>query len=207
MSRPSVLKRWKCSMRELFERVTHGPWTTSGLDVQYRLERDSDKLTLLFQCTSSKGDWYYNFLFFKTLYKDMAIPMYVHTGFAKLWHSVRDEIMDKLKAEAVLGAIHLTIVGYSQGAALATLAHEDVGFQLPGLTCVTIGFGAPRVIWMPSKAIKTRFASYTRATVRGDIVTMLPPPFYGHIGKEALYGTPHLPSAERHRPGEYRLYL
>lgn len=195
-------------MRDLFDRVTHGPFTTAGLDVQYRLERNADgKMWLFFQCTSSKGDWFFNFLFFKTLYRDMKIPMYVHTGFALLWHSVRDEIMDKLAKEATSGASHLSIVGYSQGAALATLCHEDVGFQLPGLTCVTIGFGTPRVIWMPSKEIKRRFAGYTRANCRGDIVSMVPPPPYGHVGVEKLYGTPSLPTTKRHEPSEYRLYL
>lgn len=194
-------------MRDLFDRVTQGPWTTSGLDVQYRLERVGDKLWLFFECTSSKGDWFFNFLFFRTLYKDMEIPMRVHRGFARLWHSVRDEIMDKLASEVALGASHLTIVGYSQGAALATLAHEDVGFQLPGLSCVTVGFGAPKVLWWPSKKIRERFRGLIRATVRGDIVTMVPPPLYSHVGTEQLYGTPHAPSPSRHEPDEYRLYL
>lgn len=195
-------------MRDLFDRVTHGPWTTSGDNVQYRIERDgTGKMWMFFQCSKGWSDWIANFQFGKILYKDMAIPMRVHRGFARLWHSVRDEIMDKLAKEVASGASHLSIVGYSQGAALATLAHEDVGFQLPGLTCVTIGFGTPRVIWMPSKEIKQRFTGYTRANCRGDIVSMVPPPPYGHVGIEKLYGTPSLPTTKRHEPSEYRLYL
>jgi len=186
--------------RELFDACNRGPWITTGYDVQYKL---IDK-TLYFQCSNGKNDWRANFDAAVVPYKDMKDEFLVHRGFLRSWQSVRDEI----------AALDFnTIVGYSQGAAFALLAHEDCAFK-KGYQPVTIVFGCPRVFLHMSKEVKSRFSSVVRHTSKGDIVTMVPPGFQ-HVGDELVLdkrvkrpaGMPLLQWLSCHTPTMYRLRL
>ena len=191
-------------MKELFKKATHGPWITSGLDVQYRIEMEGVHASLFFQQTVSKSDWMLNFA--TVPYKDMAKKWSAHTGFVKLYKSVADEIADRL---AVLKPESLLVSGFSQGAALATLAHEDMGFRFPDLDVETVVFGSPRVLWFPTPGIAKRWLSLTRYYTMGDPVTGLPPwaMGYAHVGQGIAIGPFCWPPMTGHDPAKYAKYL
>ena len=84
-------------MLKPFQSLQEGPWITSGIDVQYRIECIDNVAHLYFQCTSSDSDWKHNFDFMVKPYKNMKETWFAHRGFVALWHSVRDEILAKLK--------------------------------------------------------------------------------------------------------------
>ena len=180
---------------DLFDRVLKGPWITAGDDVQYKLE---DGL-LYFQCSRGASDWRANFDFPVVPYRDMKDKFRVHRGFLAKWKSVRDVIRPL--------PFH-TIVGFSHGAALAALAHEDRLFHL-GVECTTTLFGCPRFLWMPSGVAQFAFVGVRRVSVRGDIVTHLPPAFtgYRHTHRFRIVGPWSIPRPQKHQPDEYRRYI
>ena len=193
-------------MKELFERGTTGPWTTAGLDVQYKVEREMDRVFLSFQCTASESDWWYNFQFAKVLYKDSTYPFWCHQGFAALYHSVRDSVLADIKAQVTAGARFLTILGYSQGGALATLAHEDCGWHWPLLETTTYVFGSPRVLAVCPAVVTARFTHLSRYEVRGDPVPLAPPVIWGyrHVGNGIQIGPWSFPWFDKHDPINYQ---
>jgi hypothetical protein len=182
-------------MRELYERCLSGPWVTSGLDVQYKVQ-DGE---LIFECTKSIGDWLHNFEAWITPYKQQPITWYAHAGFVKLWKSVRDEVAKYYKD------IH-RIAGYSQGSALAQLAAEDYYFTT-GNTIDTIGFGCPRVFWMPNGYVRQSQGKTKLVMVDNDLVTHVPFALWGyrHVGLQIILpGTGWLLSPKAHYPDVYR---
>ena len=109
-----------------------------------------------------------------------------------------------LQGKAVGHPDILTISGYSHGGALAILAHEDFTFH--GLSFVTgYAFGAPRVVWMPSKTVASRFSMLTRVRMRGDLVTKLPPWMtgYRHVGSDKPFGAWQPPNPWAHKSRHY----
>jgi len=196
-------------MKELFAKCLTGPWVQSGDDVHYRLERDADHLTLVFPGTWDKHGWWHNFDFAVTLYKDMKVPFMAHKGFAALYHSIRDKIMGRIGDEVNNGAKYLLILGYSQGGALATLAHEDAGFRFNGLAVSTVSFASPKVLWLPPNQIKERFKFLTRYSTWGDPVPMVPPAIMGytHVGTGNAVGPLSLFWPWNHEPDYYERSL
>lgn len=193
---------------ELFNLTQKGPWQTSGIDVQYRIEQYNNRLYIIFQQTSSKSDWKYNFTFPPIVYKKSPYPWRAHKGFTLLWHSVRDEILDKL-AKLVTPATEIYLVGFSLGAALAILAHEDIQYHHPACYIKTFAFGAPRVAWLLPKIVKERLSGVRIFHRRGDIVQFVPPALLGyrHVGWRNRIGPIHFPWHTMHEPKEYRAYL
>jgi hypothetical protein len=186
------------SYRELFEATIRGPWETTGLDIQYRVVKNGKHAWLYLQQTAGKSDWNLNFNFWVEPYKDMPAPWKAHRGFVKAWKSARDEIF-----QAVGNPDTLSISGYSHGGALAILAHEDFTFH--GFSVDTHAYGAPRVVWMPSPAIKERFEGLGRITARGDIVATVPPALIGyrHVGSCVRFGTWQPPNPWAHMSKHY----
>jgi hypothetical protein len=136
------------------------------------------------------------------MYKEASVEMLVHKGFKEMYHSVRDEIMSKINVEISQGVRYLLILGYSQGGALATLAHEDSGFQFKQLDVSTISFASPKAIYNPSLYIRSRFNALTRYAVSGDPVPMVPP-WFTHVGQSKTVGPFSLPWPWNHQPEAY----
>ena len=189
------------TLQEYFKAVTHGKWITGGLNIQYRLENR----VLYFQASNEESDWALNFDFPAVPYKHMKEKFLVHRGFLKAWKSVRDEI-------ALLDFD--TIVGYSMGGAMATLAHEDFRYR-KGYQLKTIVFGCPKVLFLPSRHARSRFTEIERFANREDIVSKLPP-FFTHVGKfgrmnevklKRPEGFPLLAWLSGHTPQMYRMRL
>jgi hypothetical protein len=193
-------------MKELFAKCLNGPWVKSGDDVHYRLEREADRITLAFPGTWDEHGWWHNFDFAVTLYKGMKVPFMVHKGFASMYHSVRDEIMGRIGDEVNRGARFLVILGYSQGGALAALAHEDAGFRFNGLDVSSVSFAAPKVLFAPRQEIKDRFKFLTRYAAWGDPVPMVPP-WFTHVGVGKMIGPFSAFWPWNHEPDYYARHL
>lgn len=186
---------------EIFDRAVKGPWSTGGLDVQYRVEMTEDEAFLFFQGSVSMSDWIYNGMV--EPYRDMEHPWKAHKGFVLLYKSIADMVANLLKV-APVG--RLTVAGYSQGAALATLAHEDMKYRNPGWTVRTFAFGSPRVLWCPDGHVQALFGDIQRYSLRGDPVPMLPPAIIGyrHVGEENMIGPVAFTFPTNHNVGKYR---
>ena len=151
-----------------FNLCVHNDWTTSPLGVQYTVKGN----TLYFQCSRDIKDWMYNLAITVSAYKQGERLFLMHMGFKMLWHDVRDEIA-KLSFK--------NIRGYSQGAVMACMAHEDRLLH-HGFICDTTVFGCPKFLFMPSEDLKDMFIGVLRIENEDDLVTKVPP-FYSHIGE------------------------
>jgi len=154
---------------------------------------ENDTLYLNFQGSVSKLDWKQNFDFLQVPYKNMPHRFKVHRGFLTKWKSIQAEVIKVIRDHKPK---QIVITGFSQGAALATLCHEDLVFH--GHHPETWAFGSPRVFgW---KVPGNRFANLTRVSYAGDIITGMAPWFFGfrHVGRE--YGIGRWPRFLRIRP-------
>lgn len=176
-------------------------------DGSYAIERDGDTVYLLFEKSNGKTDWKNNFDFPAKPYKDMGTTWRCHRGFLKVWKSIEPYLADTVKDYSIKKFI---VVGYSHGAAIATLAHEYVWFNRPDLRESGLegyGFGAPKVYWgliMP-KALKERWANFHPIRNENDIVTYAPPTIFGftHVNQLIQLHSGAKDSIESHYWSEY----
>lgn len=164
-----------------FNSCQHGPWITSGDDVQYKIEYGIDT-KVYFQCTSSRKDWIDNLDFFITPYR--GCKWLAHRGFVRKYKSVSDEIMS-----AVEGCKSVVFIGYSQGAALALLAHEDYLYRFHK-QARTICYACPRVVSWLSRGIFDRFSGLEIINHCRDLVGHVPPVLFGfrHVVRPTVFG-------------------
>ena len=186
---------------QLFEGCLSGQWKTAGRETKYHIERQGDTTYLFFSGSSSDINWRDNFTFPAVPYKKQPVPWMAHSGFVRAWKAARDQILSDIKTDKVY------IAGYSYGAAIAVLAHEDLVFR--GLCPRSFAFGGPRVLWLPRSAIRDRFQDLTRYSVQVDIVTLVPPWAWGyrHVGSLDKLGPWRLPCVEAHKQETYKAWL
>lgn len=184
-----------------------------GNDSDYAIERDGDTLYLMFQWSVERADWKYNFDFPATPYKDMGIPWKCHRGFLAAWKSIEPYVVELVLDPTIK---HIIVVGYSHGAAIATLAHEYVWFNRPDLREDGLdgyGFGSPRCYWgfTIKPALKERWRTFHVVRNEADIVTHLPPVLFGfrHINDviKVHSGVKHLIKSHKWREYEKGLKL
>jgi hypothetical protein len=197
----------------LYNKCLNANYKTIGDQSDYAIKRVGSKLYLFFEWSDSAADWKNNFNFPSKPYKDMGITWRCHRGFLKVWKSIEPYVKDAIMKPTVKS---VTIVGYSHGAAIATLCHEYVWFNRPDLRNKLdgYGFGSPRVFWGNiSEELRERWANFHIVRNLNDIVTHMPPKFFGfrHVndvieigedGKMALCKTA-LKCIEAHRPENY----
>ena len=82
-------------------------------------------------------------------------------------------------AELVKTEGPIRVYGFSQGGAIAVLAHECIRYHMPDRLIVTKTWGAPRVVAFGGR-IKSRFNGLIQIQNRGDIVPHLPPWVFGY---------------------------
>lgn len=173
---------------DLFEKCLSANYIHVENDGDYALEEDGETLYILFQCTNSKVDWKNNFDFPAIPYKDMGIKWRCHRGFLRVWKSIKDYIKESILNEKYKKII---VVGYSHGAAIATLCHEYVWFNRPDLRESGLegyGFGCPKCyfgFFGVKKSLKERWKNFYPIRNCGDIVTHMPPFIFGfrHVNK------------------------
>jgi hypothetical protein len=113
--------------------------------------------------------------------KQKTIEGKVHKGFKEAFDDVRDEIVD-IVDKSIGQDLPLYITGHSLGAALATVATQELEEEFNDLIAACYTFGSPRVgDGKYEKSIKAPFYRIVNTT---DIVTLVPF-FFGtfvHVG-------------------------
>jgi len=129
--------------------------------------------------------------------KERTIDGKVHAGFKEAYDDLRDEILEEFRAN--LGEMPLYITGHSLGAALATVATQELGEEFNDQIAACYTFGSPRVgDGKYEKSIKAPFYRIVNTT---DIVTLVPY-FFGtfvHVGDPRYL-------SRRKVDGVYQLY-
>jgi len=125
--------------------------------VDYFLKVEGDTLFCVFQATSQRKDWFYNFLFFpkrKGRINRLLFPqkyetlsgsnIRVHMGIAIQYLSMRKQFLDLAFDD---GIKNILIAGFSLGGGLAQLACHDAAWHLSGKGKVikSISYAGPRV--------------------------------------------------------------
>lgn len=186
-------------MVKLFKRCLKAKYIHTANCGDYAIEYEGDTLYLLFQKSNGAEDWKNNFSFPAKPYKRMNTVWLCHGGFLKVWKSMKDDIeafvAEILKNHPEIKKI--VIIGYSHGAALAVLATEDIEYLYGKEYEVSgYGFGTPRVLWgIVPKEVKDRLRNFTSVRNIPDIVTHVPPVFFGFrnagtlvkVGKKGKY--------------------
>ena len=199
----------KYDLSRLFLRCLNAEYYTVENGGSFSLQKEGEKLYILFEKSDGAIDWQNNFDFMAEKY-DRACPReceswYVHNGFLKVWRSIlpyiNGAILDLENREIVT-------VGYSHGAALALLCHEYVWYNRPDIraTSVGYGFGCPRVVWGKVPKERERWYNFLRVTNYDDIVTHLPPQKFGyrHVGRSiTVGGVGRYSRLDAHRPENY----
>ncbi len=120
---------------------------------------------LVFRGTDERKDWIQDFKIdsVSTVYGKM------HKGFKQSWDLVSKEIRDNLRDKP------LYITGHSYGGALAFIA----GLYIEHIEVIT--FGCPKVLQKDYPVYVK--VNHTRVRNNNDIVTLVPPKPYVHVGK------------------------
>lgn len=178
-------------LADLYKRCINAKYTTVENKGDYAIEREGETLYLLFEGSDSFEDWKNNFSFPARPYSEMGVTWLCHKGFLKVWKSIKPYVQDAIMDQAVK---HIVVIGYSHGAAIATLCHEYVWFNRPDLRdeLEGYGFGSPRCFWgwFMSKKLKQRWENFHIIRNINDIVTHLPPFLFGfrHVNKVIKVG-------------------
>ena len=193
---------------DFFTACTSIPYTTVGEDADYaalyRTEDGRRTLDLYFEASNGKEDWKSNLDFPARASCEGGVCFACHRGFLRVYQSMAPAILPLIK-NPLLGRIYF--IGYSHGAALATLAYAaavglrpDLKGELRGL-----GFGSPRVLFgKPSDP--SLFKGFYPVRNRNDAVTYLPPALLGYrhvnrvlaVGERGRYAP-----LDAHRPESY----
>lgn len=92
------------------------------LNIDIAIYEEEEYFVINFQGTSEKEDWLGNFSLWWKPYKDMNKLFFLHYGFIKRYHLIRDELHKRFKES---GKNKLKIRGYSHGGALGTICYAD----------------------------------------------------------------------------------
>lgn len=172
----------------------------------WAVERDGDRLFLLFEHSNGMTDWLNNLDFHAVPYRDMNPVWQCHGGFLRAWRGAKPAVEAALSGQACRS---VAVIGYSHGAALAVLCHEWVWYRYPQLRerLHGFGFGCPRVLYgCAPPAVAARWRSFFVVRNEDDLVTHLPPRLLGycHAGNLVTIGEAGRYSGiDAHRPESY----
>lgn len=181
---------------ELFKHIKEMPkeeWITVGAKLDYKIEIDDALkiVRLIFQESNGFLDWVHNFIYFDVRYRDVysnqVSCIKAHVGFAHLYKSGNDQIMDEfIKIINEHPDYVIEIVGWSQGGAVTQLAAEDLNFRTrtdkdnvdSGKKAHIIAYGSPKVFANDENTmnyIRSCCGSITEIAQHNDMVTYMPP--------------------------------
>jgi triacylglycerol lipase len=139
-----------------------------------------------FRGTQDLADWLQDLDAVPETYAPLKGFGQVHAGFQDVYEIARESIVANLPP-ALSGCTQILITGHSLGAAVAVLAAPDVFRGMPPNTIEPrlITFAGPRV-GLPDfvTAFNTDIESCFRVVNFLDIVPLVPPPPYVHVGAQ-----------------------
>lgn len=176
------------TLLSLFLRCTNIEYIHNESGGSYACEKIGKELYIYFQKSYGSTDWKSNLNFPIKRHNGY----FAHRGFVNMWNGLRYEIHNIVEKE---DWERIIVVGYSHGGALAVLCHEYIYSSFPSLrnSLFGYGFGCPRVLW--GFVNKTPWRTFTVIRNLNDLVTHLPPAFFGYshpspilkIGKRFKY--------------------
>lgn len=184
---------------KLWQWACTGPWVKRAKDTEYKWGIDSDNNLLITFMGSSQFktkdnkvsiDWRHNIDIIAKPYKGMKPIWFAHRGFKSKWKVIEDEVLELITTHQPTGVL---LTGFSQGAAIAGLAHESMWYNFPEYRekLHTKVFGCPRFVWFWNKwKIGNRWENFIRIESRWDLVTKVPPILFGytHVGEAIKIG-------------------
>jgi hypothetical protein len=169
-------------LSELFTKCLTRRYVDTSGKVSYAIESEGQTTYLYFEASNGLADWKRNLCFPAKAYSGMNGVWYAHYGFLSAWKAVEPIIEARLEREKPSAIVS---VGYSQGAAIATLCHEYLYYRrtVPHTSLIGYGFAAPRVLW--GRVDEERWKGFTVIRNLDDLVTHLPPRTLGfrHVGR------------------------
>jgi len=164
---------------DLFKRIDRrGGYKHIGLDLSFKIFkcRKDRIIYLCFQGSNGMTDWLHNFLAVpKRVEPYKGCGWFVHAGFARVWRSGNDTIMEKLRKHTEkLPGFTVVFCGFSHGGPLAQLAAEN-WFRLTGQRCQGVIFGSPKLAWGDNaQRVLSNAMILTSWVNRADAVTAVP---------------------------------
>ena len=171
------------NLKQAWRDAINQKWINGAEDTQYALVVKDKTVILAIEGSVSTLDWIQNFMFWKKPYKEMKHLFFVHAGWLKKWKAIRKEVIPEIVKYYNQG-YKIKVRGYSQGAGIGYLAHEDIHFHT-GEQPDTVLFGTPRTFsCFNSKILNKRLSTINRIEDGNDIVCHLPfaVMFYKHYG-------------------------
>jgi triacylglycerol lipase len=131
-------------------------------------------IVISFRGSSSNPDWIADATISQTYFPYTRIKLGIHSGFAAIYNTCRQQIMDILNT--LCGSKQLFITGHSLGGALAVLCSLDAAANTVYNNPVMYNFGSPRVgnskfVQIYNEVINNSI----RIVNTNDIVPLLPP--------------------------------
>lgn len=155
-------------------------------DVEISIGIENRVLYITFLGSITLKDWLNNFSFWIKPYKRMKKIFFVHAGFIKIYKICRPVVHEWISKTDEYDEI--IINGHSLGGAITTLCLEDVEFlreeNVHDKPCWAFASG-PRVFsFINNKIIKKRCTNLFRINYKNDLVSKLPPFWFGykHVG-------------------------
>ena len=174
-------------LSELFEKCLTQSYKEAPGEVSYAFESVGKTLYIYLEASNGISDWKRNLDFPVKAYRADKGVWFAHRGFLSAWKILRPIVLTEVLKQRPSAIVSL---GYSHGAALATLCHEYLFYHRFVASNALFGFAfaSPRVLW--GRVDDRRWERFTVIRNRGDIVTHLPPRIFGfrHVGKMIKIG-------------------
>lgn len=164
---------------ELFKRIhRRDNYRHIGRKLSYKffIDRKDKIIYLCFQGSNGLTDWLHNFLFIPTKMEPYnGCGWKVHKGFARVWRSGNDTIMEELRALTErLPDFEIVFCGFSHGGPLSMLAAQN-WFHLTKQRRRCVTFGSPKLAWGDNaQRVLNNSMILTNWINRGDVVTTVP---------------------------------
>ena len=191
------------NLTDTFRAVLDAKYTHTDHDASFAFKVEDQALHIYFEWSNGATDWKNNFDFPAKPYRDMKDQWHCHRGFLKVWKAIEPHLAAAIMDPNV-GTI--IIAGYSHGGAIAQLCYEYARFHRPDCDVKGYGYGAPRVVWgRLNSRVKARFLGFVVIRNKRDIVTHLPPVFFGYrrSGDVLTIGEGSYNCIDAHRPESY----
>lgn len=166
---------------ELFSMIKNKrDWThckKGKLSAEWGTYEEDDIVYILFQETDGMSDWVQNLSFTKRKYGKLKF----HHGFYELYDLMRDDVISFVESLPLNKT--LVVSGWSQGAAIAQIAVQDIYYHT-GRKSILVSFGTPMAIYgrKTRDACREAVIEAYEYCNKSDIVAYQPPfPMWYHI--------------------------